>query len=116
MKLLIICIKKNSASRCYRLYKQEGEKLIEIGFSGLGTDYNEIADNKKTFKDGNFYYISKKYRFNGVPRDIIYKLQGLFDEIEYIDNYYNGTYCTTIVKEINSYLDNFYYYMQEEKE
>lgn len=114
MKLLIICIKRNTASRCYRLYKQDNDKLTEIGFSGLKTDYSEIAGNKKTFKDGHFYYVSKKYRFDGIPRDIIYNLRKIFDEITYIDNYYNGITVTTIEKNINEYLDNYYYLMQEE--
>jgi hypothetical protein len=86
--------------------------MTEIGFSGLGTDYTEIQDNKKTMKDGTFFYVSKKYRCDGIPRDIIYKLRNKFDELTYMNGFYNGLDVTTIKKELKNRMDEYYLYME----
>jgi hypothetical protein len=108
MKLLIINTKINSASRYYRLYKVTSEGMIELGFSGLGTDYSEISDNKKHLDKYMFCYKSTKYRADGIPRDIIYKLRKIFDELIYIDAYNNGVYISTISHELKQLRDNYY--------
>ena len=108
MRLLIINTKVNNASRYYRLFKVDGENMTEIGFSGLGTDYTEIQDNKKTLKDGTFYYVSKKYRADGIPRDIIYKLKSMFDELTYINGIWNGLQATTITQTLKELCDEYH--------
>jgi hypothetical protein len=107
MKLMIINIKINSASRYYRLYKVEGEKIVEIGFSGLGTDYEEIKGNKKNYKDGSFVYVSKKYRADGIPRDIVYYLRHRFSKLIMIEGNYNGVQVYDVKTVLKSLRDNF---------
>jgi galactokinase/mevalonate kinase-like predicted kinase len=108
MTLLIINTKINSNSRYYRLYKIVNGAPVEIGFSGLGTDYEEIKENKKNIDKYMFCYKSKKYRADGIPRDIIYKLKDKFSNLIYIDSYYNGVYTSTIKHELKQMHDNYY--------
>jgi hypothetical protein len=63
-------------------------------------------------KDGTFFYVSKKYRYDGIPRDIIYKLRNKFDELTYMNGFYNGLDVTTIKKELKNRMDEYYLYME----
>ena len=108
MRLMIINTKINNASRYYRLYKMDGEKITEIGFSGLGTDYDEIKGNKKDYKDGSFVYVSRFYRVDGIPRDIVYYLRHRFSELIMIEGNFNGVQYYDVKTVLKSANDNYY--------
>jgi hypothetical protein len=90
MTLVIIVNKVKAGKVQYNLYYIKDNKLIPIGFSGLATDYNEIKQNKREYKDRSFIYESTKYNSYGAPVDIIRALADKFQEFQLIDNDNNG--------------------------
>jgi hypothetical protein len=90
MTLVIIVNKVKAGKVQYNLYYIKDNKLVPIGFSGLNTDYEEIKQYKRTYKDRSFVYESTKYNCYGAPVDIIRALADKFHDFQLIDNDNNG--------------------------
>jgi hypothetical protein len=86
MTLIIIVNKVKAGKVQYNLYYIKENKLIPIGFPGLDTDYSEIKQNKREYKDKSFVYESTQYTCYGAPKDIIKALANKFDEFQIIDD------------------------------
>ena len=103
MTLVIVNAKTNKTSIYYKLFYIKDNSLIPIGFDGLGTDYHEIKEYKKTLTGYRFVYKSTRYNSTGVPLDLLEALKNKFTHYQYVDDFYNGITTDEIARTLREY-------------